>query len=128
MTNNDRTDRPVGSDAAPDPLTKPRLKKRPSMFEPPTGKDWDTLSADEKIAKFKELQQVVLRKEAEIIRLIKLRDAGARRQLPPGVLEDAMKVFEVGDRRIQQLMVEYEEYRQTYKDDPSAEYFMPLPL
>lgn len=140
---------PVGSDHPPLVLSLtsdgptpdmplPHVRKRPSMFEPPTGKDWDDLKPEEKKRKLRELQQECLRREGVILNLIKLRQATSRRSLPPGILVDAKqdvrkwaswkKQGEVTDRWIQQLMRDYLIYRTLYPHDPSAEFFMPLPM
>lgn len=121
-------DNPVSSDQPPNYVPSKQLKKRPSMFEPPTGKDWDTLPKDEKIAKLKALQQEILRREQKIIELINLRNARPRLRLLPDDLEEAKQFFDRKERWIQQAMADYEIYRQLYPNDPSAEFFMPLPL
>src|SRR4051812_8661153 len=142
MTSVDQYNQPLGSDVPPYQLAKPHLKKRPSMFEPPIGKEWDSLSLEDRRAKLKALQQVVLRKEREILRLINLRNSMPRQNLPPGELDFAAKIFEPSKQRskrngkdketshrwVQKLMADYELYRLIYPHDASAEFFVPLPM
>ncbi|NNJ12583.1 hypothetical protein EKD04_019845 [Chloroflexales bacterium ZM16-3] len=88
---------PVDLQLAPDSslVDKPLryIRKRPSMFEPLTGKDWEGLKSSEKKHKLWALQRECLRKEEAILSLIKLRKAAPRQLLPPGVLADAKQLF-----------------------------------
>lgn len=141
MTKHSQTDT-VGSDRPPLSVELSRPRKRPSMFEPPTGRYWDVLPEKEKIAKLRVIQEECLRKEREIIRLIKLRNLMPTRQLPKGVLSEAATLFspqkirkkkkgnlnDISHRWLQQLMKQYQEYRSAYPYDPGAEFFMPLPM
>jgi transposase InsO family protein len=117
-------------------LEHPVLRKRPSMFEPPSGKGWDHLTSKEKKEKLRQLQRACLQKEELIIKLLKLRVILPHHKLPRGVLAEVRRIFadlsvSTGDgpseRWIQILMRDYLMYRLSYPTDPSAEFFMPLP-